>query len=332
MVTIKEVAKRANTSIATVSRVINNSSYVKEETRQKVLQAIRELNYQPLTRQPVVRENQFIGLVVPDVSNPFFGKMARGLADAAGKFGYSITLCNIDGICGGEHDYLLDLIENRVDGVIYASSHRIREVIKRARQKKIPLVMLDREIKYADINTVTIDNNYGAFVATEHLISLGHKKIAFIGGPKNFQISEQRRIGYEKALEKYGLSYDEELVYTGIFTMESGFKAMKQLLEDKKSFSALIAANDLMAIGAINCLNQHGISVPDDVSVVGFDDISIASTMEPKLTTVAYPIERISERSLELLMKQISNEDMSPEKITLFPKLVVRGSTKSLKK
>ncbi|MBO8169610.1 MAG: LacI family DNA-binding transcriptional regulator [Thermoanaerobacteraceae bacterium] len=331
MVNIKEVAKRANTSIATVSRVINNSSNVKEETRQKVLKAIKELNYQPLTRQPVVRENQFIGLVVPDVSNPFFGKMARGLADAAGKFGYSIILCNIDGICGGEDDYLLDLIENRVDGVIYASSHRIREVIKRAKQKKVPLVMLDREIKYTDINTVTIDNNYGAFLATEHLISLGHKKIAFIGGPKNFQISEQRRIGYEKALEKYGLSYDEELVYAGIFTMESGFKAMKRLLEDKKNFSALIAANDLMAIGAINCLSQHGISVPDDVSVVGFDDISIASTMEPKLTTVAYPIERISERSLELLMKQISNEDVSPEKITLFPKLAVRGSTKSLK-
>lgn len=331
MVNIKEVAKRANTSIATVSRVINNSSNVKEETRQKVLKAIKELNYQPLTRQSVVRENQFIGLVVPDVSNPFFGKMARGLADAAGKFGYSIILCNIDGICGGEDDYLLDLIENRVDGVIYASSHRIREVIKRAKQKKVPLVMLDREIKYTDVNTVTIDNNYGAFLATEHLISLGHKKIAFIGGPKNFQISEQRRIGYEKALEKYGLSYDEELVYAGIFTMESGFKAMKRLLEDKKNFSALIAANDLMAIGAINCLSQHGISVPDDVSVVGFDDISIASTMEPKLTTVAYPIERISERSLELLMKQISNEDVSPEKITLFPKLAVRGSTKSLK-
>ncbi|MBZ4688664.1 MAG: hypothetical protein PWQ96_2096 [Clostridia bacterium] len=327
MSTIKEVAKRAKTSITTVSRVINNTSYVKEETRQKVLQAMKELNYRPLTREPVVKENRSLALVVPDVSNPFFGKIAKGIATVANKFVYNIILCNIDGIPAGDGDYLMDLIKNRVDGVIYASSYRIGEVVRKARDNNIPIVIFDREVRDFAVDTVTINNNQGAYLATEHLILSGHKKIAFIGGSEKFQVSEQRKKGYMRALKEHGIYFDEGLIFTGDFTMESGFKAMNLLLLNKKPFTACIAANDLMAIGAINCLNQHGIMVPEEISVIGFDDISLASAMTPKLTTVAYPIERISERSLELLMKQISDINSSPEIITLFPRLIIREST-----
>ncbi|MTI67205.1 MAG: LacI family transcriptional regulator [Firmicutes bacterium] len=330
MANIKDVAKLANTSISTVSRVINDTSYVKEETKKRVIKAMKELNYKPLLREPIKKENKTIGLIVPDITNPFFSKIAKEIASVANHYDYNITLCNIDGIPESEDDYLMDLIENRVDGVIYASSYRSVEVLKRVKEKNIPIVVLDRNMENYAISSVAVNNNQGAFLATEHLIKLGHEKIAFIEGFKDFQISKHRKKGFKRALSDYNLNLDEDLIKRGDFTMESGFKAMKEIINSKKDFTAVIAINDLMAIGASNCLNQLGIKTPEDVSVVGFDNILLASTITPKLTTVAYPIEKMSERAIKLLMKQISNKDISPEMVTLFPKLIVRESTKKI--
>jgi len=327
MVNIKEVAKLANTSITTVSRVINNTGYVKQETKERVLESIKELGYRPLERSVMSKDTKIIGLIVPDIENPFFGKIARYISKIANKFNYNILLFNFEAAENKKDIYLMDLIENRVDGLIYASSHRCKYVINAAKSKNIPIVVLDREIKNGEINSVAINNNYGAFIATEHLIKQGNKHIAYIGGAVDMEISNKRKEGYIRAMKENNMSINENYISYGNYKMQSGFECMEKLFKDNPEITAVLAANDLMAIGALNYLHKHGINVPKDISVVGFDNIELSSNMVPSLSTVEYPIERLSEIVFDLIIGQIKDKDKNIELVTLLPKLIERESS-----
>jgi DNA-binding LacI/PurR family transcriptional regulator len=331
MATIKDVARLAESSITTVSRVINNTGYVKQETREKILYAIKALHYQPLERSSGLKSTQTLGLIVPNIENPFFGKMAKHLSSVANAFNYNILLVNIDEGQKTAGDFLHDLITNRVEGIIYASSYKNMEVIQTAQSKQVPLIVLDREITHVRINSVTVNNNYGAFIATEHLIKLGHRRVAFIGGATGMEISTRRKEGYLRALKEYGLTANEAFIGYGDYTMQSGFECMAGLYQAHPEITGVIAANDLMAIGAIHFLNKNGIHVAGDISVIGFDNIELAVNLTPALTTVEYPMEQMSERVIELLLRQIRNQDEQVEAVTLFPKLIIRESCSAVK-
>lgn len=324
MVSIKEVAKLANISITTVSRVINNSGYVKQETREKVERAMKELDYKPLERTDAAKRTKAIGLIVPNIENPFFGKMARHIGMVANTLNYNLFLFANQGMEKHREEFLADMIEKRVDGLIYASSKGCTEVIQAAKRKRIPFVVLDRELQEAEINTVIVDNNYGAFIATEHLIQLGHKNIAFIGGAEDMEISSKRKDGYIRALLKYGFEVNESYVRYGNYKMQSGYDCMRELYGSHREISGVIAANDLMAIGALNFLNREGVK---DISVVGFDNIELSEGIVPSLTTVEYPMERISETVIDLILQQIKNSDTNVQVVKLYPKLIVRESS-----
>ncbi len=332
MINIKEVAKLANTSITTVSRVINNSGYVKMETRKRIEETIKTLGYKPLERSGGAKATKTFGLIVPNIENPFYGKMANHLSSVANSFNYNLLFINIKCIDENKDEVLIDLLNNRVNGLIYASSYRSLEIAHLAQDKGIPVVVLDREITTDKITSVSVNNNYGAFIATEHLIKLGHKNIAYIGASENMEISTKRKTGYLRALEANNISVDERQICYGNYTMQSGFECAEMLLKDNQEITAVLAVNDLMAIGVINYLHKSGRKVPEDVSVLGFDNIELAGSITPSLTTVEYPIERMSEVVIELLLRQINDTGNSVEALTLFPKLVVRESTGPVKR
>lgn len=326
MGTMKEVAMSAETSTATVSRVINQTGYVSDEVKKRVLQAIEKLDYKPLQREGINKKTRTIALIIPDIENPFFGKMTKEVSKIANELKYNILLINVKGLKNDGGDFLLNLIATRVDGIIYASSYRLGDVAKKARDNKIPIVALDRELSTTESDSVAVNNNQAGFISTEYLIQLGHKKIAFIGGTENMEISINRHKGYKRALNQYEIDYDEILVQCGDFTMESGYKATKKLIDKSDEITAILAANDLMAIGAINYLNFKGYKIPKDISVIGFDDIDLASSITPKLTTVSYPLERMSQLAIESILKHLSEPDAACESVSLFTKLVIRES------
>jgi len=331
MSSLKDVARRANTSTATVSRVINQTGYVSDEMKKRVLDAIEALDYKALQREGKSKKTKTIALVTPDIENPFFAKMTKEISKIANELKYNVLLINVSGLKNDGGDFLMSIIDSKVDGVIYASSFRLDDVVEKAKRNKIPMVVLDRELRTMEIDIVAVNNNQAGFLATDHLIGLGHERIAFIGGTEAMDISSKRLEGYKRALETSGIAYDEKLVARGDFSMASGFEAAEALLETDESITAIIAANDLMAIGAANCLNIKGLKIPKDISVVGFDDIELASSITPKLTTVSYPLERMSQLAMESIIKQISDDDFVCESVSLFPKLVVRESTGEVK-
>jgi LacI family transcriptional regulator/LacI family repressor for deo operon, udp, cdd, tsx, nupC, and nupG len=323
---IKEVAELAKTSTATVSRVINGSGYVSDKMRSRVLKAIKELDYKPLQRNGENKNTRTIALVVPDIENPFFAKLTKEVSKLANTLDYNILLINLSGLKNDGGSFLLNLISTGIDGIIYTSSYRLEDVIDKAKKIKIPIVALDRELRNIQIDSISVNNKNAAFLATEYLIQLGHKKIAFIGGTQNMEISINRHQGYRMALDKYNLHYDENIVKHGDFSMESGYKSVKKLFHSYNGVTGIVAGNDLMAIGAINYLNFKGYKIPEDISIVGFDDIELASSITPKLTTIAYPLERMSKLAIEFLMGSMSGSKIEYESVCLFAKLITRES------
>lgn len=327
MSSIKEVALLARTSTATVSRVINETGFVSDEIRMRVLSAISELDYRPLERKGAKAKTKTIALVTPDIENPFFGKMVKSISKIANELKYNVLLINVGGLKNDGGDYLLSLIASRVDGVLYASSYRLHDVIEKAKNSHIPLVILDREFTDIEIDSVAVNNNQAGHIATDHLIQLGHRQIGFIGGNPDMEISRNRYEGYKRALNDNDLPINESYLHSGDFSLSAGYDGAKALLENHPKVTAIVAANDLMAIGAINYANFKGLKVPKDFSVVGFDDIELASAITPSLTTVAYPLERMSEVAVHSIINQLADKDALHESVTLFPQLVIRHSS-----
>ncbi|MBM4761246.1 LacI family DNA-binding transcriptional regulator [Bacillus sp. B15-48] len=331
-VTIKDIAKNANVSIATVSRVINNKADgIREETKQRVLDAIKEHNYQPNTiaRSMITKKTSTIGLIIPDIRNPFFPELVRGVEDFSKKSNYTVFLCNTDGDIEREKEYFNLMKEKSVDGVIYTYAHGGFEEIL---NNNIPIVLLDRGLDENQFSGVCIDNEKAGYMATKHLIELSHERIGCITGPDNIQSSRDRLKGYKRALEEAGLPINQAFIKTGDYQMEGGYEAAKLLLKEN-SVTAIFAFNDLMAFGVYQAAQEFGLTIPDDLSVVGFDNIKYNRLLQPKLTTIDQPTYRMGELATEILLDQINNDKNNQIKsINLEPHLIIGDSSQVYKK
>lgn len=328
MPNIYDVARKAGVSTSTVSHVLNRTRFVSEVTTAKVEAAIKELNYQPssLARAMVVQETRTIGLIVPDNINAFFAELARGIENYGFDAGYSVMLCNSGRSAEREIAYLEMLISKRVDGVIYMTSDLAAERLESLHERDIPVVTFDRS--YEGVDAILIDNFQGGYDATKHLIGLGHRRIGCLAGPDSPSRSHDRVVGYQEALRGAGLEVDEALVEPADWTHRGGQRASERLLSLGSKPSALFACNDTMAIGALAYLHSNGYRVPEDVSVVGFDNIIASAFAYPPLTTIATPIQDIGHRLCRLLLERISGGQPTVTRhITLRSRLLLRKST-----
>jgi LacI family transcriptional regulator len=328
MATIYDVARAAEVSTSTVSHVLNGTRYVSDETKLRVHKAMEQLGYRPssLARGLVRQETQTIALIVPDNVNPFFAELARAIEGHGFNAGYSVLLCNTDRSMAKEIAYLDMLVSKRVDGIIYMTMNTHVDQLRPLLDHNIPLVTFDRE--YTDVDAILLDNVRGGYDATRHLIELGHRRIACIGGPDAKNRSHHRTHGYEKALSDAGIHVDPDLIQAGDWTYASGQQSAHHLFELAAPPTAIFASNDMMAIGAIMFLHQRGLRVPYDVSVVGFDNVELSAFSWPPLTTLATPIPGVGQRLCQLLLDRIQRRLPSePQRFTVQGELVVRGST-----
>ncbi|KYD10696.1 hypothetical protein B4119_2407 [Parageobacillus caldoxylosilyticus] len=327
MVKIKDVAKLANVSTATVSRVLRNADNVKEETRKRVLEAIEKLHYQPNVLGRYLRrmETETILVVVPDMTNPFFSKVLRGIESVAIQNGYRVLLGDTQNNVRLEEEYLNLLHQKQVDGTIFLTA-RINKELMEEMSRQFPIVLACEYLEGATIPTVSIDNISSARKATEHLIKLGHRRIAHLSGPMNIILSRDRLRGYQQAMMQYELDVEPVLIQEGDFSYESGYNLTLKLLALKNPPTAIFAANDEMAIGAIKAIRKLSLRVPDDIAVVGFDDIKIASIFEPNLTTISQPMFEIGEKAMNLLLQLMEGKKLDRRQFVLEDRLIVRDS------
>lgn len=329
MVTISDVAKLANVSTATVSRVLSNSGNVKKETTEKVLEAIQKLNYQPniLARQLRKLETKTILVVVPDITNTFFSKILRGIERVAIENDYEVLLGDTGNDVERERGYLDILRQKKADGMILLTA-RLESHLLEEMAGEFPVVLACEYLEGSTIPTVSIDNISSARKATEYLINLGHRRIGFISGPLNVILSRDRLKGFRQAMAQHNIPIESFLVQEGDFSFESGYNMMMKFLAFDQPPTAVFAANDEMAIGAIKAIKSKGLNVPDDISVVGFDDIKFASIYEPALTTISQPMFEIGKKAMELLIKLINKDQLEKNQYILEDQLVIRETCK----
>lgn len=331
MITIRDVANRARVSTSTVSHVINETRYVSEELRTRVLQAMEELNYQPnaLARSLRRKITHIFGAIVPDSSNPFFAEMARHLEDAAFAEGYSLILCNSDDNLEKERRYIEVLVEKRVDGIVFLAAGESASQIHALRAQDIPFVVVDRELLAIEGDMVLTDHEQGGYLATSHLIELGHTRIAHISGPADLRPSELRLAGYRRALQEADIPFDPALVARGDFHFGGGYEAARALLAlaAEQRPTAIFAGNDMMAIGAMRAAREAHLVVPDDLSIVGFDDVSVGQYLNPPLTTIAQPRQELARRAIQFLIDRVTERDLAPRRETLPTTLTRRDSS-----
>jgi len=327
MSTILDVALKAKVSIATVSRVVNKSSHkVNSTTRKNVLKAVRELDYRPnaLAKGLLMKKTMTVGIIIPDVSNPYYAEIVRGIQDMADQFGYAIILLNTDRNQDRIIKHIYFLREKSADGIIFSGGiihgQKVLSSLKELRER---VVVIGRH--KVDFPAVLVDNVGGAARATQHLIGLNHKRIGFIGGPDKSTSARDRLSGYKNALMQSSCPIDKNLIKKGDLTPRGGYLLAKELIE-KEKFSAIFAANDQMAFGAIRAAKESGLKVPSDLSVVGFDNIPFSSYFDPSLTTVEIPMYAIGAAAIEMLITLIAEKNV--EKLRWFDtRLLIRDST-----
>ena len=326
--TIYDVARLAGVSTATVSRALNGTGQIATATRAAIDDAVAQLGYHPNTaaRSLVTRSTQTIALLLPDITNPFYAALVSGIQERALEAGHTMLLCTTEGDPEREEQYLSLLRAKQVDGVLVDGLVLPPDRITRFVRDGLPIVCLDRDIDSTLVPLVQVDNRLGARLATEHLLSLGHVRIAHVAGVPELGISEERIEGYRDAHRRAGVPLDAELLAVGSFTEEGGYEAARSLLATHE-FTAVFAANDLSALGVLSALAGAGRRVPDDVSVVGFDDLRLSRYMTPPLTTVHQPAGEIARHATELLLQLASGRTIERMLHLLEPELVVRGST-----
>lgn len=332
MPTITDVARKAGVSTSTVSHVINETRYVSDEVKQRVHAAMKDLNYQPnvIARSLRTRETQTVGVVVSDITNPFFTSIVRAIEDEVLKQGYNIILCDTDEKPEREQVYLRLLMGRRVDGLIVAPSSGNADLLQLAIESGYPTVLLDRSIPGLDADVVLSDNEGGAFDAVSYLIGIGHRRIGIIAGRLEVSTGADRMAGYVRAIKAHGIPVDESLIEVAQFKREIAYEKTREMLARSEPPTALFVCNNAMTAGAMAAIKAAGKKVPKDISVVGFDDSEWAALMDPPLTVVAQPIVELGTRAAQLLMRRISGGRVkTPRAIVLKPELIVRGSCAS---
>jgi len=328
-VTIKDIAERAQVSYATVSRALNNKYGVHEKTRKKVLSIATEMEYSPnaVARGLVKKRTHTLGLIIPDITNPFYPGVARGIEDGAAEAGFSVILCNSNWERGRERQYIDLVAEKRVDGVILAPIENREEMLKTSYTDRIPVVYVDKAPKKTRNSFVVIDNIRGGFLATKHLIEQGYDTIGFIGASEESWYIDERLQGYKMAFEQYGLSIREEFIRLSDFKQDTGHKIICEMIDTGDYPRSVFAENDLLALGVMQGVRERGLRIPQDVAVVGFDDIPFAGFPEIQLSTIYQPKYEMGKKAVEVLIEQIESGRAAGTKIYLEPQLVVRGSS-----
>jgi LacI family transcriptional regulator len=327
MSTMKEVALRAGVSTATVSRSLDAASSVRPATRERVLKAVAELDYQlnHLPRNMRQRSSRTLGLVITDIANPFFTAIVRGCEDIAQSQGYSFLLANTDEDAAKEEQTLRTMASERVGGVILASADEASEPIRRLIASGIPVVALDRRINGVAVDTVTSDNEGGAYDATKHLLDLGHARIGMVGGPQLVSSTRERTAGYTRALRSQG--FTDTLIRAADLRERGGYLATLDLLDSALRPTAIFSANNQMTIGVLAAIRDRGLRIPEDISLIGFDDLPTAAVLTPPLTVVAQPTYQLGARAAELLLTRVQHPEAPVREIVLAPHLVLRAST-----
>lgn len=331
-ISIAEIAQICGVSKATVSRVINNKpNGVGEATRKRVQQAIEDFHYRPnaMARGVAVSRSRMIGVIVPDVSNFFFPKVIRGISDYLESRDYSVILCNSDYDPEKEAKLLMSLVDRRVDGVILCSGYSNKAFLERYRKYQVPLVLLGRTFDSSVSDaSITGDNVKGFYKAAEYLIRGGNRRIAYVEGKTEISGSRQRLQGYKEALEKHKIPFDASLTLSGDYSIAYGREAAKELLEKKITFDAVITGSDLIAIGMVSAFLDAGIRIPEDIELIGFDNIELAEVFRPALTTVSKPHYQMAQYLAEQMVKIIEGEKPGLTRMVVEPALKFRQTTK----
>jgi len=330
MPTIRDVAKRAGVAPITVSRVINNSGYVRAATRAKVEAVIAELQFVPnsLARSLRFKQTKTIALVLTDITNPFWTTVARGVEDAASAAGFNMFLCNTDEAEAKQIRYLNVLLEKRVDGILLVPARSAAEPIELIRQQGVPVVLLDRRVPGVPVDVVRGDSEAGAYQLTQLLLGQGHRRIALLSGSREVSITVERQAGYRRAFAEAGVEPPAELMYYGAFTQAAGYEMMQQVFYTMPWPTAVLAANNFIAMGAFRALRDLGLRVPEDMSLVAFDDLPSALVFDPFLTVAAQPAYHMGQQATQLLLARL--DGIAPagvQEIVLPTELIVRRSS-----
>ena len=329
-VVIKDVAREAGVSINTVSRALNDKPDIRSETKEKVLEAAVRLGYRPNRLAKGLRSNKTgtIGVIVTDIANPFFGAVVKGVEKAARERDYSVILQDTDEDYEREREAIQVMLSEQVDGILLTPVQTRTEAIEQLKESAFPFVLLGRHFDDIETDYVVTDDVQGGFLATEHLIKQGHERIAFINGPLYISSAKERFRGYRKALDRYEIELDEALVSAGAITMEDGYRATKALLGRRPRSTAIFAYSDFVAFGVMRAVRETGLRIPEDVAVVGYDDVEFSSCLEVPLTTVRIPKKELGEEAAKLLNGEVRGKrGLHYEAKKLEIELVVRQST-----
>jgi DNA-binding LacI/PurR family transcriptional regulator len=331
-VTIKDIAKRLNVSVSTVSRALRNVSDINPATKEAVLQLAEELNYEPnyMAQSLVNKKTRIIGVIVPAIHSNYFSEALSGMTDVANENNYYLMFCQSNETYSQEISSMKKLVACNVDGLLLSISKETKDPaeFEKIREKGTPIVMFDRILPDFCCNKVIVDEYEGAFKAVEHLIKRGCRRIAHIAGPEGLSISENRMQGYLDALKKYKLPMEEKLILRCKAFEDDALTAIKKIAHLKPLPDGLFAINDRSAVLAIKYLRSHSIAVPETIKVAGFNDDPISEAVEPSLTTVMQPGYEVGKLAMGILIDEIKNKPNGNQTIRLRTKLVIRGSSK----
>lgn len=328
MVTIKEVAKQAGVSPATVSRVVNDQPYVADHVRDRVLKAIRDLNYRPNRAAQRLRaeKSHLVGVILSDIKNPFYTLVLGGIEQVLSEQGLSVLICNSNTHQERENDFINHMQAEGVAGLIVAPVKEQSIMLATAVKNGLPVVIVDRRMSKPITDVVLADNQNGARLAVEHFIALGHRRIGILNGPQYLTSGRERYAGFQQAMAEAGLPVEEALIHFGDYQLESGYALTRSLLETTEHPLALFIANNLMTIGALNAIHEMGLAIPNDVAVIGFDDLPWANSLNPPLTTVSQPAFEIGVHAAELLLNRLAFPDRPARTVVLEADLIIRAS------
>jgi DNA-binding LacI/PurR family transcriptional regulator len=331
MTPIQEVAQKAKVSVATVSRVLNNNSYVKQETRERVMQVIKELNYSPNLSGRILRRNEtkVVLIMLPTISNPFYAKAVTGIRHTADKMGYLTMICNTESSKDKQVEFLDLLKYKQADGAIVMTQEMDMQILEEIGGSH-PIVQCCEYRPSNKLSYVSLDNEKAAYEAVNYLISIGHRRIGLVGCRPHFSSAEHREEGYKRALRDSNIELNPDLIIRGSYGFASGYDCAIELMERNVSPTAIFAISDTQAIGVIKALKTKGLKVPEDISVMGFDNIAFSAVYDPGITTVSQPAYKLGAKAMAILINELKSENKSPQHILLKHDLIIRESTRQI--
>lgn len=328
---IFDIARESGVSISTVSRVINNPELVKVETKEKILKIINDANYTPnsMARGLAKKESMIIGVVIPNINNPFYSEIVRAIQDISSQKGYSVIICNTDENMDEEKRIISTLVSKQVDGIIFAGGRRLSEESNEYIRKlalNLPIVFVCEDIVDDNIYCVNTNKEMGMYILTNYLIKLGHKKIALINTLAGYKPSEEKLNGYKKALKEKDITYDPSIILSAENTIQGGYKSAESLLKNIKGVTAVISSSDIMAMGVMTIFIKNNYRVPEDISITGFDNITISEYFNPPLTTVSINLYKMAKEATIILDKLLKLNTVKTKIKMIEPRLIVRNS------